>query len=303
MKGIILPFLYFPLLYHLFTLYSLSTTVYDYTTMSRSSRYSSRTSQASSPPIITLYDTPGNTPQPWAPNIWRIRFILNYKRLRYRTVWVQFPDVEATLGSIGAPPSAIRGDGRPVYTLPVIVDPTRNPMSPEILSNTNHIAEYLESAYPARPVFPEGSRAVQTLFVHYIQEIFAKPLLPIMVPLSHQQLPERSQSHFRTPSRGPSSHAVPQMFLSGPQREQAWLAVKEQFDFLAMVLDKNAGDADGDGTVVMGHDVSYADFALCSVLIWIERMAAHDGWTRVRSWNGGRWGRLWDRCREYMDEF
>jgi glutathione S-transferase len=173
-------------------------------------------------------------------------------------------------------------------------------MAPEILSNTNHIAEYLEAAYPARPVFPEGSRAVQTLFVHYIQEVFAKPLLPIMVPLSHQQLPARSQSHFRTSSRGHANPAVPQVFLSGPQREQAWLAVKEQFDFLAMILDKNAGD--GDGTVAMGHDVSYADFALCSVLIWIERMAAHDGWARVKTWNGGRWGRLWDRCREYMDE-
>ncbi|KAF8879270.1 hypothetical protein BD779DRAFT_1767752 [Infundibulicybe gibba] len=125
-----------------------------------------------------------------------------------------------------------------------------------------------------------------------------------MVPLSHQRLPERSQSHFRhgsvagypapamgSPSGGPS----------GPQREQAWLAVKEQFDFLAMILDKNSGD--GDGTVAMGHDVTYADFALCSVLIWIERMAAHDGWARVRSWNGGRWNRLWERCREYMDEY
>ncbi|KAF8066529.1 hypothetical protein FPV67DRAFT_1192141 [Lyophyllum atratum] len=257
------------------------------------SRYPSRPTV--SPPIITLYDTPGHTPQPWAPNIWRIRFILNYKRLRYRTVWVEFPDVEATLRSIGAPPSSLRSDGRPIYTLPVIVDPTRNPMTPEILANTNHIAEYLEAAYPARPVFPEGARAVQTLFVHYIQEVFAKPLLPIMVPLSHQQLQLRHSAHS---SRGVQPQPV---YLSGPQREQAWGAVKEQFDFLAMILDKNAGD--GDGTVAMGRDVSYADFALCSVLIWIERMAAHDGWARVRTWNGGRWHRLWDRCKEYMDEF
>ncbi|KAG6917156.1 hypothetical protein DXG01_003669 [Tephrocybe rancida] len=252
------------------------------------SRYSSR---APSPPFITLYDAPGNTPQPWAPNIWRIRFVLNYKRLRYRTVWIEFPDVEMTMRSIGAPPSSVRSDGRPIYTLPVIVDPTRNPMKPEIISNTNHIAEYLEAAYPARPVFPEGSRAVQTLFVHYIQEVFAKPLLPIMVPISHQQLQLR---------RGPSvTH--PPAYLTGPQREQAWQAVKEQFDFLAMILDKNAGD--GDGTVAMGRDVSYADFALCSVLIWIERMAAHDGWARVRTWNNGRWHRLYERCRDYMDEF
>lgn len=186
-------------------------------------------------------------------------------------------------------------DGRPVYTLPVIFDPSRHPQHPpQILSNANTIAEYLESAYPARPVFPEGSRAMQTLFVHFIQEVFSKPLLPIMVPVSHMQLPDRSQAHLRGPYG-------PVQTLAGPQREQAWMAVKEQFDFLAMIMDKNSGD--GDGVVSMGHDVTYADFALCAVLIWIERMSAHDVWARVRTWNGGRWNRLWERCREYMDEY
>jgi len=260
------------------------------------SRKATRTS--GSPPIITLYDLPSHNPQPWAPNIWRIRLILNYKRLPYRTVWVEFPDVEATMRSIGAPPSALRSDGRPVYTLPGVVDPMRAPMSPTILSNTNTIAEYLESAYPARPVFPEGSRAVQTLFVHYIQEVFAKPLLPIMIPISHQHLPERSQSHFR--GRGYPSPMMPGP--AGHHGEQAWRAVQEQFDFLSMILDKNSG-MDGDGVVAMGRDLTYADFALCSVLLWIEKMSPHDGWVRVRQWNGGRWSRLWDRCREYMDVF
>ncbi len=77
------------------------------------------------------------------------------------------------------------------------------------------------------------------------------------------------------------------------------MLVKEQFDFLATILDKNASD--GDGVVAMGHQVSYADFALCSVLVWIENMAAQDGWARVRHWNGGRWVRIRERCREYMD--
>jgi len=229
---------------------------------------------------------------------------LNYKRLPYRTTWVDFPDVESTLRSIGAPPSAIRNDGRPIFSLPVIVDPLRSPNSPAILSNANSIAEYLESAYPARPVFPEGSRALQTLFVHYIQEIFLKPLLPIMVPLSHQRLPEPSQSHFGShghPTAGSSSSsAAAQHSSTGLRNEQAWYAVQQQFDFLATILDKNAG-ADGDGVVVMGRDVTYADFALCSVLLWIEKMAPYDGWARVRQWNGGRWNRLSDRCREYMD--
>ncbi|KAJ7100954.1 hypothetical protein B0H15DRAFT_465455 [Mycena belliarum] len=261
----------------------------------------SRNSARPAAPVIILYDLKSASPQPWAPNIWRIRFILNYKRLRYRTVWVEFPDVEATLRAIGAPPSSMRSDGRPIYTLPVVVDPTRNFAAPQILANTNNIAEYLEASYPARPVFPDGTRALQTLFVHYIQEVFAKPLLPIMVPLSHQSLPARSQSHFRP---GTPGYAAPQAFSTlppGPQREQAWLAVKDQFDFLSVILDKNVGD--GDGTVACGHEVSYADFALCSVLIWIQRMAPQDGWMRIRDWNDGRWVRLWDRCKLYMDEY
>ncbi|CCM03462.1 uncharacterized protein FIBRA_05595 [Fibroporia radiculosa] len=213
-----------------------------------------------SQPVITLYDVPSTIPQPWAPNIWRIRFILNYKRLHYRTVWVDFSEVEATLRSINAPPTSVRSDGRPVYSLPVVLDPLRSRSSPVILSNANAIAEYLEVTYPARPIFPEGSRAVQSLFVHYVQENFAKPLLPILVPLTHQTLPERSQAHFRAAGAAPS-----QRTLSGPQKEQAWRVVKEQFDFLAAILDKNAG-SDGNGVVAMGHDVSYADFSICSVL-------------------------------------
>ena len=73
---------------------------------------------------------------------------------------------------------------------------------------------------------------------------------------------------------------------------------------MASMLDKNSGpDAAGDGVVAMGHEITYADFALCSVLIWIEQVAPHDGWARVRQWNGGRWSRLWERCREYMDVY
>ncbi|KAL0071120.1 hypothetical protein AAF712_001678 [Marasmius tenuissimus] len=250
----------------------------------------SKHSRANVPPAITLYDIPGPSPQPWAPNIWRVS-----------TVWVEFPDVQSTLHSIGAPPSSVRSDGRPVYTLPVLVDPGMNPTSPTILSNPNTISEYLESTYPSSPVFPPGSRAVQILFVHYIQEVFAKPLLPIMVPLSHQQLPGRSQDYLR-PHGGlySRSGSSGQPLPPGPQREQAWLAVKEQFDFLASILSKNIGD--GDGTVVMGYEVSYGDFALCSVLIWIQRMSPNDGWPRIKSWNGGRWERLWERCRPYMSE-
>ena len=163
--------------------------------------------------------------------------------------------MEATLRSIGAPPTSLRSDGRPVYALPVIVDPRRPGAQPVILSKVDAIAEYLETSYPARPVFPEGARAVQSLFVYYVNEVLTKPLLPLLIPLSHQRLPARSQAHF------PTGQAP----LAGPEREQVWRAAKDQFNFLASIMDKNGGP-DGDGVVVMGRNVSYADFALCSVL-------------------------------------
>lgn len=245
--------------------------------------------------LITLFDVPSTTPQPWAPNIWRIRFILNFKRLPYRTTWVELADVETTLRSLGAPPSSVRADGRPVYSLPVIVDP-RQGQQPVVLSRADHIAEYLEATYPARAIFPEGARAVQSLFVHYVHEVLAKPLLPILVPLSHQRLPERSQAHF------PAGAAVPPP-LGAAEREHAWRAAKDQFAFLAALMDKNAADPACDGVVVMGRSVTYADFALCSVLIWIEQVSPRDGWARVRTWDNGRWDRLRAKCREYMDVY
>ncbi|KAF8120911.1 hypothetical protein EV363DRAFT_1187679 [Boletus edulis] len=267
-----------------------------------------------SQPMITLYDMPSNIPQPWAPNVWRIRLILNYKRLPYRTCWVEFPDVEQTLRAINAPPTSFRPDGRPVYTLPAIIDPTHVSRSayldpsgslsqphPIILTHANTIAEYLEHRYPARPVIPEGTRALQTFFVHYIAEVFVQPLLPIMIPLSHQRLPPRVQGHFRVGSAEQRDDYGVAAAQHARRREEQWAAVQAQFAFLAGILDKNAGD--GDGVVTMGHELTYADFAICAVLLWVEKVAPHEGWARVREWDGGRWWRLWERCKVYMDVF
>ncbi|KAH0837810.1 hypothetical protein J3R83DRAFT_6011, partial [Lanmaoa asiatica] len=60
---------------------------------------------------------------------------------------------------------------------------------PVVLTHLNTITERLEHTYPARPVVPEGTRALQTLFVHYVSEIFIQLLLQILVLLGHQRLP------------------------------------------------------------------------------------------------------------------
>lgn len=202
--------------------------------------------------------------------------------------------------SIGARASSRRPDGRSVYALPVISVPSHTPAQPVVLSGVAVIAEYLEEAYPARPVYPPGTKALQTLFVYYLMEVFAKPLLPLLIPVSAQRLPERSQAHFFAPGQQAGAPA-----LTASQREQAWADARANFEFLAKVLDKNGteeieGDG-GRGILAYGREPTYADFALCSVLIWIETVSPQEAWPRIKAWDGGRWSRLKHALRGYMD--
>jgi len=48
------------------------------------------------PPIV-LYDLASTKGTCFSPAVWRIRLMLNYKRIPYKTVWLEFPDIEPTL--------------------------------------------------------------------------------------------------------------------------------------------------------------------------------------------------------------
>ncbi|KZP02399.1 hypothetical protein FIBSPDRAFT_808778, partial [Athelia psychrophila] len=66
--------------------------------------------------IITLYDIPSrNSSKAWSPNLWKARLALNIKGLPYRTVWVEYPDIEQLCKKIGA---AKTNSAAAPYTLP-----------------------------------------------------------------------------------------------------------------------------------------------------------------------------------------
>ncbi|THU99187.1 hypothetical protein K435DRAFT_795080 [Dendrothele bispora CBS 962.96] len=37
----------------------------------------------------------------WSPNTWKVRYILNYKRIPYQTVMLGYPDIEPTMKKVG----------------------------------------------------------------------------------------------------------------------------------------------------------------------------------------------------------
>ena len=46
---------------------------------------------------FVLFDIPGKDGLAWSPNVWKVRAVLNYKKLPYKTEWIEFPDIEPKL--------------------------------------------------------------------------------------------------------------------------------------------------------------------------------------------------------------
>jgi hypothetical protein len=51
-------------------------------------------------PEIVLYDLACIKNVCFSPVVWRIRLMLNYKRIPYRTIFLEFPDIEPTLKAL-----------------------------------------------------------------------------------------------------------------------------------------------------------------------------------------------------------
>ncbi|KAF8518717.1 hypothetical protein JB92DRAFT_2901346 [Gautieria morchelliformis] len=92
------------------------------------------------------------------------RPVLNYKRIPYKTVWLSYPDIESTLTKLGCAAIATKPEDptKSHYTLPAIVDTGSSP--PAVIIGSLAVAEYLDTKYPARPVFPKQGTAPQYTF-------------------------------------------------------------------------------------------------------------------------------------------
>ncbi|KAK0215070.1 hypothetical protein IW262DRAFT_1440636 [Armillaria fumosa] len=81
---------------------------------------------------ITIYDIPSIAPgSDWSPDVWKVRYVLNYKGLSYQTEWVEYPDIEPLYTKIGAKSHITKPDGmtphynaisQPCFTTPRFSD-------------------------------------------------------------------------------------------------------------------------------------------------------------------------------------
>ncbi|KII86910.1 hypothetical protein PLICRDRAFT_43593 [Plicaturopsis crispa FD-325 SS-3] len=243
-------------------------------------------------PPLTFYDIPSTNPKnASSPNTWKVRYALNYKGIPYRTVWVEYPEIESLCTRIGAPPTSVNDNGHPSYTLPVINDHSTG----AVVSDSIKIATYLDETYPTTPaLFPAGSRALQ----HAFQDAFAPVLsawLHVGIAATCAHFHPHSEEYFRRTREARFGMRLEDVSPPGSARRAGHMkAMKEGLDMVNGWLEAN-------GPVmpyIMGNTVSYADLTLASWLGWFKTNVPEE-WETVATWHGGRWV----ACIESLDNY
>lgn len=216
---------------------------------------------------------------------------MNFKGIPYKTEWVEYPDIEALCKKIGAPATAKKDDGTPMYTVPAIYDPsTKTAVADSIL-----IAEYLDATYPDTPkLFPPGSHALQ-LAALYAYDQALEPLWQFAVPATNKILNPHSEQYFRRTRELIFGKTMEDLSPTGKDREVEWAKVKEAFGIVDAWLQKS------DGPYFMGNTICFIDLVVASFIIWSRKVfgEASAEWADLRTWNDGRWGKLMDGLEKY----
>lgn len=183
---------------------------------------------------------------------------------------------------IGAPPTAKKPDGSPLYTLPAIYDPSTG----AAVSESTDIAIYLDTAYPDTPkLFPPGSRALQ----RDILDVHFKPgsmtVLQFTMPAVYTVLNPVSQEFFRRTKEIVFGMTIEELSPKGKRREEEWAKVKDEFSTIDRRLPHEKD------TYIMGNKVSFLDFIVASHILSMKTLLGENSaeWNDIKAWNAGRW--------------
>ncbi|KDQ50539.1 hypothetical protein JAAARDRAFT_199937 [Jaapia argillacea MUCL 33604] len=250
--------------------------------------------------VITLYDIPAASikDRAWSPNTWKARFALNIKGIPYKTVWLEYTEIEPALLKLGAKATDTKPDGRPHYTLPVIHDPSTN----AVVSDSYAIAEYLDAQYPDTiPLFPKGSAALQAGFVRALQDLALSNVWVILLPATHDRLNpgELSQDYFRRTREARFGKTLEELCPEGKERKETWGLVRRGWSLVDGWFKKNR---DGEGDFVIGKEVTFVDVFIVSFLLWFKLILGEDSeaWKSVLTWDEGRWGKMLEAFEKWQ---
>ncbi|KAJ6581661.1 hypothetical protein B0H19DRAFT_1018673 [Mycena capillaripes] len=233
---------------------------------------------------IVFYDIPSTLQNKgWSVNTLKTRLALNYKGLPYKTVWLEYLEIEPLSKNIGAPPTTNKPDGRPHYTLPMIHDLSTG----AVVSDSNKIAAYLDETYPNTPrLLPVGTIGMHLAFQDAASALFA-PLWKFAIPAMSTKLNPVSEAYFRFHQEAAFSVKMEDITPTGEMHVLEWQKVKDSLGKIDEWFRAN-----GEGNVyLMGNTACYADLWMAAHLAMIKSVLP-DKWEEMKGWHDGRWARL-----------
>jgi len=241
---------------------------------------------------VLLFDLPGTAKEGcWSLNIWRTRYLLNFKKIPHTTQWVEYPDIKPTFTKLGVPSSGTNLWGGDAYTCPSIQYFPADGSKPVYVTDSWKIAAFLEEKQPDPPALPAeyGTFDVYTDLGNKLREALFLPLFPALIRTSHAKLNEASKDYFRETREAVFKQKIEELCSDEASRKQALDTAKKQLDeFL-----KGFPNANGEkGPFLYGEEVTYLDMVLASVFAWTKAVAEEELWVPVTKWDGGRWKRL-----------
>ncbi|KAJ4487583.1 hypothetical protein J3R30DRAFT_816765 [Lentinula aciculospora] len=237
--------------------------------------------------MIILYDIPTSVSESrdWSPNVWKIRLVLNYKGLPHKTQWVDYPDIHDLCQARGIPPGGRKPDGSSFHTVPIIYDSK----TLCYVSDSLQVAQYLESMYPNRSLFPVGLNAAILSFEDLWLDKVLRHLFPLMILPVYLKLPPASQKYFRTTRELRYKKKLEDL---APLQEhpRLWDQVRRGLDSMSRPMDANGKEK----LFWFGNKITYADVVMVAWLLWVKRTLGTETseWRNILSWNNGRWGKL-----------
>ncbi|KAK3110191.1 hypothetical protein LTR53_015779 [Teratosphaeriaceae sp. CCFEE 6253] len=197
-----------------------------------------------------LYDLPSQGRcSCWSLNPWKARLSLNYKQIPYRTEWIEYPDLRASLSALGLPPNP-EGTNYADYSSPAarLSDGTYH-------MDSLQIAHALEKLHPAPSLHLDGGAIarVQRVVLAFQRSLaaIAMPRIPVKV------LRPASREYFRTTRAKRFGMPLEELAMSEQAGEGAWEAAQPSMAELKAILHER-----GEGPYVMGATVSFADFII-----------------------------------------
>ncbi|KAJ5580202.1 uncharacterized protein N7459_006187 [Penicillium hispanicum] len=239
-------------------------------------------------PEIVLYDLACTKGLCFSPVVWRIRLMLNYKRIPYRTVFLEFPDIEPTLKDLGLVPGDSAPGLNPKYKVPAI----QHVPTDTFIMESAPIAQFLELTYPDQPVplTSDLGREIEAKSRAVVGAVFRTSLMPREIGI----LSPRAQEYFRRTRESSLGHRLEDL-LDSEVEEQSWRTAEEGVSAVVELLQTHRAD----GPFVLGARPTYTDFFIAGSL-QSARMVDEGVFQRIFKYPGFQ--DIYEACLPYMEK-